>query len=41
MESQPYRAGSKEDFDRLYEGSYQRIFRTLITVLRDRAAAED
>ena len=37
----PYEAGSKADFDRLYEASYQRIFRTLVTVLRDRAAAED
>ena len=36
-----YRAGSKEDFDRLYETSYQRIFRTLLAILRDRPAAED
>ncbi len=41
VDVQPYQAGSKADFDRLYEASYQRIFRTLVTVLRDRAAAED
>lgn len=36
-----YRPGSIEDFDRLYEATYQRLFGTLITLLRDRAAAED
>ena len=36
-----YRPGSAEDFDRLYEASYQRLFATLLTMLRDRAAAED
>jgi RNA polymerase sigma-70 factor (ECF subfamily) len=41
MNGETYGAGSKEDFDRLYIASYQRIFRTLVTVLRDRAAAED
>src|SRR5215472_15990538 len=36
-----YRPGSAEDFDRLYEACYQRIFGTLVALLRDRAAAED
>lgn len=36
-----YRPGSTEDFDRLYEATYQRLFGTLVTLLRDRAAAED
>ena len=36
-----YQPGSKEDFDRLYQASYQRIFRTLATILGDAAAAED
>ncbi len=36
-----YRAGSKPDFDRLYEATHPRLFGTLITMLRDRAAAED
>jgi RNA polymerase sigma-70 factor (ECF subfamily) len=36
-----YRAGVVEDFDRLYEGTYPRLFGTLVTLLRDRAAAED
>jgi RNA polymerase sigma-70 factor (ECF subfamily) len=35
------RPGSAEDFDRLYEATYQRLLGTLITLLRDRAAAED
>jgi RNA polymerase sigma-70 factor, ECF subfamily len=39
--AQAYRPGSVEDFDRLYEATYQRLFGTLITLLRDRAAAED
>jgi len=30
-----------EDFDRLYEATYHRIFRTLVSMLRDVAAAED
>ncbi len=38
---QPYRPGSREDFDRLYSTTYQRVFATMVTVLRDRAAAED
>jgi RNA polymerase sigma-70 factor, ECF subfamily len=36
-----YRPGSKADFDRLYKTTYQRIFATLMIILRDRAAAED
>lgn len=36
-----YRPGSVEDFDRLYEATYDRLFATLIVLLRDRAAAED
>ena len=36
-----YRPGSAEDFDRLYRDSYARVLRTLIGVLRDRAAAEE
>jgi len=36
-----YRPGSIEDFDRLYEATYDRLFATLIVLLRDRAAAED
>ena len=36
-----YRPGVTEDFDRLYEETYPRLFGTLVTLLRDRAAAED
>jgi len=36
-----YRPGSREDFDRLYEATYPRLFGTLATMLRDHAAAED
>jgi RNA polymerase sigma-70 factor (ECF subfamily) len=36
-----YRAGNKDDFDRLYQATYQRIFRTLISILGSAAAAED
>jgi len=36
-----YRPGSIEDFDRLYEATYDRLFATLIVLLHDRAAAED
>ncbi len=36
-----YRPGSTEDFDRLYEATYPRLFGTLVALLRDRAAAED
>jgi RNA polymerase sigma-70 factor, ECF subfamily len=38
---QPYRPGVKEDFDRLYRSTYQRIFATLMLILRNSAAAED
>lgn len=36
-----YQPGSREDFDRLYEATYQRVFRTLLATLRNRAEAED
>jgi len=36
-----YRPGVKEDFDRLYRSTYQRIFATLMLILRNPAAAED
>jgi RNA polymerase sigma-70 factor, ECF subfamily len=36
-----YQPGSREDFDRLYEATYQRVFRTLLAALRNRAEAED
>ena len=36
-----YRPGVKEDFDRLYRSTYQRIFATLMLILRDPTAAED
>ncbi len=36
-----YRPGSREDFDRLYSAVYPRIFRTLVAMLGDPAAAED
>ena len=36
-----YQPGSLEDFNRLYEATYRRLFRTLVTLLRNRAAAED
>lgn len=36
-----YRPGSQEDFDRLYEASYPRVFGTMLALLRDRSAAED
>jgi len=36
-----YRPGSVEDFNRLYEATYDRLFATLIVLLRDRAAAEE
>jgi RNA polymerase sigma-70 factor (ECF subfamily) len=40
--SQPdYRPGSKDDFDRLYEATYPRLFGTLAAMLRDHAATED
>jgi RNA polymerase sigma-70 factor (ECF subfamily) len=36
-----YQPGSAADFERLYRNTYRRIFGTLITLVRDRAAAED
>ena len=36
-----YRPGSREDFDRLYQVAYPRVYRTLAALLGDRAAAED
>ena len=41
MESPGYRPGDDEDFARLYESSQARVYRTLLAVLGDRAAAED
>jgi RNA polymerase sigma-70 factor (ECF subfamily) len=42
LDSPPqYQPGSEADFERLYRNSYRRILGTLITMLRDRAAAED
>ncbi|HEY8692004.1 MAG TPA: RNA polymerase sigma factor [Chloroflexota bacterium] len=39
--AESYRPGSREDFDRLYRASYQRLLYTLLAVLRDHSAAED
>lgn len=36
-----YEPGSEADFERLYRNTYRRILGTLITLLADRAAAED
>jgi RNA polymerase sigma factor (sigma-70 family) len=36
-----YRPGNKSDFDELYRETYQRIFATLVMILKDRAGAED
>src|SRR5450759_1280372 len=36
-----YRPGVKEDFDRLYRATYQRVFASLVLILRNPAAAED
>ena len=36
-----YEPGSDADFERLYTNAYRRILGTLITLVRDRAAAED
>jgi RNA polymerase sigma factor (sigma-70 family) len=41
MEARSYHAGSREDFDRLYRDSYERVLRTLVGILRDRTAAEE
>jgi RNA polymerase sigma-70 factor, ECF subfamily len=37
----PYRPGSVDDFDRIYEATYARLLATLVALLRDRGAAED
>ena len=36
-----YEPGSRDDFDRLYRDSYPKIYRTMLAVLTDPAAAED
>src|SRR5229473_5394204 len=36
-----YEPGSRDDFDRLYRDSYPKIYRTMLAVLADPAAAED
>lgn len=36
-----YRPGVPADFDRLYEATYNRLFGTMLALLRDRTAAED
>lgn len=41
LEPHEYQPGSIEDFDRLYRASYPRVYRTLLGVLGDPAAAED
>ena len=38
---EPYAPGSQADFERLYRNTYRRILGTLITLVRDRATAED
>ena len=40
-QAQSYRPGSKDDFDRLYRSTYQRIFATLVIILKSPAASED
>src|SRR5438309_11361286 len=36
-----YRPGSRDDFDRLYQAAYPRVYRTLTAILGDPAEAED
>jgi RNA polymerase sigma factor (sigma-70 family) len=36
-----YQPGSREDFDRLYQTSYPRVYRTVAAILSDPEAAED
>ena len=36
-----YKPGSRDDFDRLYRDSYPNLYRTMLAVLADPAAAED
>jgi RNA polymerase sigma-70 factor (ECF subfamily) len=38
---QVYRPGSRDDFDRLYQSAYPRVYRTLTAILGDPAEAED
>jgi RNA polymerase sigma factor (sigma-70 family) len=40
-DSTSYRPGDRQDFDRLYRESYHRILYTLMSILREREAAED
>jgi RNA polymerase sigma-70 factor (ECF subfamily) len=40
-ELERYEPGSEADFERLYRDTYRQILGTLITILGDRAAAED
>jgi len=40
-EIEKYEPGSAPDFERLYRNTYRRILGTLITLVRDRATAED
>src|SRR5260370_20869496 len=40
-EVRAYQPGSRDDFDRLSRDSYPRIFRTMLAVLGEPAAAED
>jgi RNA polymerase sigma factor (sigma-70 family) len=41
MPDRTYTPGSKTDFDRLYQDSYQQVFRTVYAILGDLSAAED
>jgi len=41
MPDPDYEPGSKEDFDRLYQSTYERIFRSLVALTGSPAAAED
>lgn len=40
-ELEAYEPGSDADFERVYRNTYRRILGTLITLVRDKAAAED
>lgn len=41
VKAEHYEPGSEADFERLYRNTYRRIFGTLITLVRDKATAED
>jgi RNA polymerase sigma-70 factor (ECF subfamily) len=41
VETERYEPGSEADFERLYRLTYRRILGTLITLVRDKATAED